>query len=283
MQEFWSIPAAHGNTTVKDWTIRILTQEWPLSLKQITERVQQQSGKTVSQQAVFKTLQDLVRQKVVEKHDKSYALNKEWITHLAKSVQDLQTTYENHAGQLPALGKLDTKTVIEFHDPSAVAVTVAQILASRVLTQGKPEPFYGIKRHGLWPLRFSFSDFELLKEMTKSIPCYCAVIGNDPFDRWVVEQYLKGGFKKSKTGAKAEFKEWDIMAHGEYVLTIQYAKETEQAIEYLFKQINNLSELFEKFSQEELSKFKFQATLTIERNPDLARLIKEKCMKILEE
>ncbi|MBU0635565.1 hypothetical protein KKE06_00905 [Candidatus Micrarchaeota archaeon] len=71
----------------------ILGTEWPLGIKQIHEKTKR-LGKNCCYQAIFKALRELENKKIVEKNNKKYQLNKEWILETDRKIQKLKLNYE---------------------------------------------------------------------------------------------------------------------------------------------------------------------------------------------
>jgi hypothetical protein len=72
------LPIGKSSTT-KDTIIQILSEEWPLTVKQIYERVQKKADKAITYQAVHKTLKQMFVEGVLEFSDKKYSVSKKWL------------------------------------------------------------------------------------------------------------------------------------------------------------------------------------------------------------
>ncbi len=78
---------------VKDAVVGVLSQDWPLSLKQIYFTILRRYSMTVSQQAVYKALKQLVENKVLVKKERKYALSIDWIRSLKELGIRLEEEY----------------------------------------------------------------------------------------------------------------------------------------------------------------------------------------------
>jgi len=77
---------------VKDFCVYILGEEWPLTAKKIYNKLKK-NGISVTYQAVFKTLQELVREKVLTKNEMTYEINMAWASYLNNFSEKIKTNY----------------------------------------------------------------------------------------------------------------------------------------------------------------------------------------------
>ena len=78
-----SIPQLGEDTkNVKDLVFTVLTQEQPLSLIKLTNRIQSQYNLHITYQAVRKAVATLLKQKVLIKEKRQYSINKDWVLKL---------------------------------------------------------------------------------------------------------------------------------------------------------------------------------------------------------
>lgn len=82
------------NTTVSELAIYLLSENWPQNLKSLHLQISQQ-GKTVSMQAVHKSVSRLVEEKILQKKDKQYSLNKEWVEQINSFSSQAKQAYKN--------------------------------------------------------------------------------------------------------------------------------------------------------------------------------------------
>lgn len=108
-----SIPQLGEDTkNVKDLVVTLLTQEQPLSIIQLTNKIQKQYAVSVTYQAVRKAVNTLHAQKVLHKERKQYSIRKEWVLQLKSFFDTLLTTYENKTQIKLFNTELDRKSVV---------------------------------------------------------------------------------------------------------------------------------------------------------------------------
>jgi len=77
----------------KDAVITLLTYEWPLTLKQIYNRIKKQYSYSSTYQSVYKTVKELLEKKVLIQKDKQYEINIDWIKKLQSFTDIVETNY----------------------------------------------------------------------------------------------------------------------------------------------------------------------------------------------
>lgn len=78
---------------VREAIISILGREYPLSIRKIYNKVKKEYNLDVTYQAVFKIIKELVGDRVLEKSEKEYKLNIEWIKELENEINLLKRNY----------------------------------------------------------------------------------------------------------------------------------------------------------------------------------------------
>ena len=110
------LPQTRGNdSSVKDLIISILGKEWPLSTRQIFNRIQKIYALSCSYQAVHKSIKKLLESSVIEKNGKEYQLNLAWLDELKNFSEDIQKEY-NHNNKKLALKQVEEKTTVKYFD-----------------------------------------------------------------------------------------------------------------------------------------------------------------------
>jgi len=111
-----------GNTT-RELIIKVLSIEWPLSTKEITSRVQKISSKSLTYQAIHKTITQLVNNGIILKSpNKKLQLNMEWIINIEKFGTTLHTNYtDKQKVDLKELYK-ETQVNLIFENPLELGV-----------------------------------------------------------------------------------------------------------------------------------------------------------------
>lgn len=266
--------------STKDAIISILSQEWPLSAKEIYSRIQRQLALNITYQAVHKTIKQFEKEGVISNLGREYELNRSWISNAKKSFTNLEKLYNKD--QMAYEIDPDFKGTVkwQFDDYSVLIVTFAQILSSNTLVGDSAPMAIGWLRHLYWPLRFNFKDFELLQRIGKNCKdAYVIASSASLFDKWVQKQYLKAGFKGVKIGAEKELFDYDLIVHGDSVIQFNASQKTKQILDEIYNRNKNITDLFREVYFRDTLKSPMHFEVTITRDPSMANFLKKQLMK----
>ncbi len=88
-----TLPQVGKAATTKDYIMTILGYDWPLTAKKIHNLIKKKYGYSATYQAVYKTINGLLKDGVVEKNDKGYQLNLKWLKDLHRYTEVIETNY----------------------------------------------------------------------------------------------------------------------------------------------------------------------------------------------
>lgn len=274
-----SIPFLGGRTSVKDDIFSILSEEFPLSAKEIYGRVKKQSGRDITYQAVHKTLQSLGEQKVVEKQNGKYRIQKEWIDHIRDHLTILEHQYLEKPSAKRVLEEVKNGMIkLHFTSLTTMDVFTAELLVEKRTQEGKKIPNFAYLRHAWWPLKFEPSQYLIFRKMDDNNPDNRVIVTCDtPFDRWVIKYYIITAHEKNRLiiQPNAPWEE-DLIVRGDLVIQTRYSKETLKRMDGIYQKIFNLIELFDAYFVHVGKDEGFDIDMTISINPTLAKLITEK-------
>ncbi|MDP2666344.1 MAG: transcriptional repressor [Candidatus Diapherotrites archaeon] len=276
-QKLTSIPFIGGQGSTRDEILAILSEEFPFSAKEIYARVKRQ-GRNVSYQAVHKTLQSLIEQRVLEKQNSTYLIQKEWITNIRDHLTILEHQYQEKPSAKKVLEEAKKTTVkLHFSSLTTMSVFTAELLGLYREQTKRPVPHFAFLRHAWWPLKFEPSQYFLFKRMDDNNPNNrVVVIKNDPFDKWIVRYYmLVNSSNRLRFEEKAKWEE-DLIVKGDLVLQTRYSKETLKRMDDIYQKISGLTELFDTYFVNIGKDEGFDIDITISHNPTMAKLITEK-------
>lgn len=266
-----------GKASTREQIILLLSQEWPLSVKSICNKVGKDSG--ISYQAVHKIIKQLEQAGTIVQTGRDYKLSNGWISGLRKFSESVGERYSKTQGKYEIKPGFEGKVSMHFDDYSNFIVIMADILERRILVGKGPNIGTGIFRHVMWPLRFSFSDFELFRKMTKSIPETFLLVKHDtPLDKWIKKEWIKGGYGPIMLGVAFEGIDDDFIIHGDSVVQVKYSEDTKKAIDAVYKRCANLTDIFKEYFTGTLSKRKSNIDVTITKNPELAAVMRNQIL-----
>ncbi len=96
------VGSASGKEGLKELVVKVLSEEWPLSAREIYGRISKHSG--VSYQGVHKALKQLAANRVLEERAGKYSLDIGWITGLRRAGESLERKYLKSATDFLEVG-----------------------------------------------------------------------------------------------------------------------------------------------------------------------------------
>ena len=154
------MPYFSKETKTKSNIIEILSQEWPLTAKKIFFMIKKKGAKNISYQAVFKALQELVKEKVIAKNGREYIISPIWAQKSNILLKALQEKYED-AGLITS-----RKEVEELNFPTMKSLWIDVINKLKRGYFGESKQIY-MKLNRLFFLPFPSEDINFLKKYLK--------------------------------------------------------------------------------------------------------------------
>jgi len=249
--------------SLKDLIISLLSENSLLSAKEIHSTISK--NKTVSYQAVFKVLKELIESNVLEKQESKYLINKKWILGLKQFVKNFEDREEKKGFDPTAeIQTLELNTLFEFFEG------MLELLSSDMLYKNCEHRFGGgILRHLWWSLSFDAAGFEKFKHMLGPKDSYIVAIEDTPVDKWLQAYYLKTGGTGVKIGVDYDLED-DVAVVGDYVLQVFFDKQTKKKLDKLYSEVEDFADAIEKGLLEQVLTEPTKIKVVITRNTELA-------------
>jgi len=185
---------SNGENSTRNLIIEVLGNRFPLTLKQVYNEVKK--SKNVSYQGVYKVLNHLVEENVLEKIEKQYLLEKEWVDHQTKLFFQAYTNY-NKVNYNP--NQIDDRIpiqVFKFNSLKEMIDFFVEVLAKSNLKNEKV--FISLRRlHPIIPP----SMIPVIHRFTKGNDVYVLSKNKGFADKWMM-RLLKGFGVNVKIGAQ---------------------------------------------------------------------------------
>ena len=260
-----------GKKSTKDGIISSLSLKHPLTAKEIYNALNKQYGNASSYQAVHKTILQLVNENVLEKNEKQYQLNKEWIKSVANFGKNLQNDYQHILKIIDEQGSvtLNFSSYIEFG-----RFLVNEFFTNFPNPENKSCPC--IWNHAYPIVGISKEEHENFKKMFAKTQHFNVCAQDTFLDRMTVDYLDKLG-KKGRLNVKSSVKN-DTFITGDYVMTVYINPEWENELDNVYRKIKtekdlNMQELFELASKK--ANFK----VIIVENGEFAHELREEARK----
>ncbi len=263
-------------STVKDSIILLLSEKFPLTVKQIHALLKKNFQSESSYQAVHKILTHLGKEHIALKEKTTWKLNPLWLQKQETFFQQTLQKYGGNQNKYDIDLHFDGTQVFHFDRFTDLCVETAKLLSSRKLQPNK-EPFYCVFEYGWWPFKFQFEHLELLYRMVKNCPNSRHIIRkNTPFGEWIGKQYRRVGGIGAPIGTSVNISN-DIFIQGDYIIEIRISPEGKKTIEKYWNKWKNLNDQFKDFGVK--PEPTIHATVQITKNPSLAKFFKNELEK----
>ena len=251
----------------KDLIIKILSEKWPLTAKEIYSKVKKESKQAISYQAVHKAIGELLEGKVIEKSGQAYLLSLAWVDSNALLFSNLHASYTNDF-----IKSVEGKT-LEFDTLYAADKFLMQSL-SKFLQILPKKPVLCLHWNHLWlPLFLSREDYASVKGIGKLFKGFSLSKGSDPIDNWCSDFWTTAGIR-SKTGLDVA-STFDIIAVNDFVIQVFYAPEIKQKLNKIYSKTKHVKDLdIDDFFQSVFEK-KTRVLVKVSKDPLLAEELRQ--------
>lgn len=253
--------------SIKDIIIEILSEEYPLTIRKTYNILRKDYGKQVSYQAVYKAVYELVDLKILEKKEKEYSLNKDYIEKLNNFVNKLMDNYKRKSN---ILEELSEKSLIIRKLNSQYEMI---FLLLDILKRIKKGELLTITWTTTWPPLLIPEVHSVLEDLNKRIECYCISYGDGFLDKKFAKHWRELGMK-IKLGVKIN-KMYESFAFEDRVIIIYQSPEKRLQKYRYINLIKGLTTLDRDNFFMKLFKEKLDIYMIIIKNPELADKIKQ--------
>jgi len=278
-----TLPEPGNKKRVKDVIIDILSFEWPLTLSQIYNKISRNYGCSVSCQATYKALNELLIEGVLSKQDKFYTINLEWLLKLKNFALHIEKNYHNEK-RLPLIeGILNAKTendvtILTFDsilDMDKAWINIKKDYYQN-LAQEKEVTFWE-GNHCWWLLVYPEAEYAELEKIKEKNARHFFINHNDtPLDEVAKKFYEQAGIKFKTLKNKVDA---DIGVFGDTIMQVNLPDELKKKIDEIYLKCKKSSEVdVHSFLKEVLTK-KICIKLVLTKNKEIANQLKQKALK----
>lgn len=276
-----TMPGFGKEKSTKDLVISLLVDEYPLSAKQITNKIKSKFGVSVTFQGVYKAINQLITDGVLSKEGKNLQISKDWIINAKLFLDSLQTKYfeETKAISKSAIGEdiqvyyfdnliaLDKfwNNILEiwFKDPN---------LRDEFLTQQSGHTWYVLGQ-----LEEETAILNSIKE--KNLKFYILNDGNTFLDKWSGRYYRGQKFVYTINKSRKKIpKNHYFIIYSDYIMESVYPDDLTKELDKIYDSVKEITDL----NLNELIKVlrkKTQLKITIMKNPILAKRLRKDILK----
>jgi len=269
---------------VKNQIIEILGKEWPLTAKKIYFKIRRQ-GKIVTYQAVFKALQQLLEEKIIEKKKYDYLLSKEWLIKTTDFYDDLKKSYfSEHKNIVTKILKSPSITLTFDNYYKMLATLLTLITKLRFATKNENYMGYANLTQLMWPFAAGEKEARQLKELFEGYNKMYILCKNKNYTNLLIEKYYKNQNKNVFVIYDENCaQEGDIFVGGNILARIFYEKKFKESFDEEFiklkdsEKVDGLNSIYKNLF---LKKTKIKLKIT--RDKDLAEIKKQNILRKFE-
>ncbi|HIH32752.1 MAG TPA: hypothetical protein HA227_00720 [Candidatus Diapherotrites archaeon] len=218
------------NASTKEQVIYFLSVEWPLSVKQIYNKVSKESKSGISYQAVHKVVQELVGNKVIERHGTEFSLSKKWIQNNKSFFDGLNLNYSG----------IPSESVLLFNNLYEVDKFLVELCHKGLV--GKKNPEVCLYWNHFWiPLLISKKEYFEIKLLAEMADGYSVTPAKTVLDQWCANFWRKSNLKV-KIGVKQNSFA-DLLVFEDIVVQVFYPKKIKDPLNSFFSKTKKIRDL----------------------------------------
>ncbi len=266
------LPVINGDkTSSKDVIVSLLAYEHPLNAKEIHAKAKRRFGLNISYQAVHKSLNELLEEKIIQKTKKEYELNLNWINSLKKFTEQLLSKDDNKSTVLEAI----SKGVSNLYFDDLASVDKFLLSAGDTITDKEKKPLYFYWFHSWTPLFFSKEGYSKMVNLAQKTNLFVLIKEDNLLDRWCKERLKQFNQKNFKLGVK-DMNIPEFLVYEDYVFQVFYPKKIIEEVNKEFNKIKKVEDIdIDKLYTKVFEK-KVGIPVIINKNSILAEQLKEK-------
>lgn len=242
----------------KEKIIEILSYDWPLSMKKIYYILKKRYNSGVTYQAVFKSINELTKNSILEKSEKKYKLNLSWVKDIHDQTEIIRVNYftEKHTSLFNDSDSNESLRIFIFKTWFDVEKYIYYLQKNNILNSKKKETICIHHTHEWRPFFYLRAEYNWIKKLKeKGHEMYIVCSGTHLLDEWSKNFYrsldcnIKLNIKMSETCETIIFSDLIIQIYLPYKLKEKLEKELKKV-----KKIQDLNikkmieEIFEKNS-----------------------------------
>ena len=278
-----TIPEPGKSGRIKDLIINILSFDWPLTLSQIHYKITKEYHRSVSYQATYKSLTELISENVISKQDRLYQINIHWVEKLKEFSVHIESNYKNNE-KVPLLeGVLKVKT-----ENNVTVMTFNSLLELDKMWLNIKKEYYKNRavenevtfwegNHCWWLLAYpelEYGEIEILKK--KKVKDFVIVHNNTPLDLLAKKFYDRAGIKFRISKSKVES---DMTVFGDTIMQVYLPSQISEKIDEVYSKCKSTSDVDIHYLLKEVLTKDIQINLVLTRNREIAEQLKQKTVK----
>jgi hypothetical protein len=249
--------------SIRDLIILSLSEEWPLTARQIYAKIRSQTSSSITYQGVHKAVKQLEANGILSSKDNRYQVDLAWLKELGLFSDLVRRKYLKRVSEESSMDKM-----------SFVFDTLreADEFLMDIMEEFDPPP--GMPLHLCWnhywiPLFLKHETYRKMKKAIERLETYSITPANTPLDKWCYDYWGKKGLKNKKIGAKMS-SDYSVIVFGDVVIQLYYPAEITTALDRVFAKAQSPLDVDMDALFENVFEKKTRIPVIITKNPALA-------------
>lgn len=227
---------------VKEMIVFILAHEFPLSTKELKNKIKKYYGRSVSYQGVHKEAMKLGREGLLIKQQKEFMLNSSWVSRFYMFAEALHLNYSKirkyplNVLELREDGDIIT---LDFNSINEVDEYFIDVMDYFYQVLNPKEKIVMHYKHNVWPILHSQKEQEITTKGPKNRKIYCLCGSNTPLDRWCTKYENSIGMNVRIVPGVAQ--QWGIHIYGDLVIQFHREPKVGQKIDEFFQEHTSIN------------------------------------------
>ncbi len=266
------LPQIDNKSSSKDMIISVLVDEWPLSIKELFSKIKKEFRFSGTYQAVFKSVKELQKKKVLVKTGEKYELNLSWVKSLQSFTETVETNYyaSKKLKEILDKNKKGEDTVLMNFNSIFDAEKYLYYFVKNELKKSTPTKVF-FEMNNLWKVLFYYrAEYNYYTKLEKlGHQFFFLTSGKTQIEKEAIDFYKKLKIKVKQTKISTT----DTIVFGDYYIQIFIPEELKERIDLLLEK-KNYFELIKILDEENIIK------VIVHKDKGLAEGIGKKLAKL---
>lgn len=273
------LPSIKKKATAKDCIIYLLGYDWPLTAKKLYASIKKSFGLSITYQAVYKAIQELVQEGVVEKKENSYQINLKWLKELHSYTEIVQTNYftKNRLKLIEGIKEARAEgniSLLTFETLFDVEKYLYYLQKHYILNSKEKDAICVHHNHEWRPLFYLRAEYNWVRKVKQlGNKTYVLCASKTALDKWCAGFYKRIGCN-IKLGVNCA-NLCELMVFGDYVIQVYLPKAIKDGFSKNFNNIKNIEELELTKLFSDIFERKAEIQVIVNKDKKLAEQIKE--------
>jgi hypothetical protein len=266
---------------VRNQVVEILGSEFPLSAKQIFNRVKKR-GLSGTYHGVYDCVQEMVRTGVVVKNEKEYQLSGKWVTNTVTQMNKIEINQIQINNVFKSVKGMETARVLKFSSLNDYMKFLSDFKEKFIseTNVGEKRTMAWLGKHVVGPALFMNHRSEMINRIKKKgIEYLVAIRGDCIFDKFADKFYKNNCLETARIGV--DDKSGDTVAVYDDVVIIAISEDMKIVVNNFCESVSDISDMNIRLLFEDFNKSEKNLYAIMIKNRDLANYYVERIRSLI--